>query len=314
DTNSPCVHVLYVWLEGVTARMIWMSVPVGRGPRRSSANRSHVMRFVVTASVVGALMIGTAPVRADTVSASTPVIYACIGSGDVHIVNGHQGCRRGERLVPPHVADRRHSGGHGDGDRGDGGDSGHDGLTWRGPWDPAARYDEHDAVSFNGSSYISLIRNNVGNQPDKSTSWDLLAAAGAQGPQGIQGIPGPPGPKGDPGEQGQPGIQGPQGDPGTTGQDATSVFGTTSLNVLPGSGFTVIPGLAMSVTLAASSVIYLATDGGVQSASTTLPTVVDVAIIVDGSLTAAGAYRRISVPSATPTGWATWGISLALPL
>ncbi|HJZ77517.1 MAG TPA: hypothetical protein VKE51_37565 [Vicinamibacterales bacterium] len=200
------------------------------------------------------------------------------------------------------------------GDHGEKGDKGDEGITWRGPWSADTRYDKNDAVSFNGSSFISLVDDNLGNKPGSSQSWDVLAQAGEQGPQGIPGLPGAKGDPGPTGGTGPQGTQGPQGDPGTTGQNATTVFGTTSLNVLPGNGFTVIPGLSMSVTLPSNSVLYLATDGGVQSSSTTLATVVDVAIIVDGSLTAAGAYRRISVPAAAPTGWATWEMSLSLPL
>jgi len=203
------------------------------------------------------------------------------------------------------------------GEKGDKGEKGDEGLDWKGPWNAATRYKENDAVSFNGSSYISLIDDNIGNQPGSSASWDLLAAQGEQGPQGVQGPPGiqgPPGPKGDQGQTGDVGPEGPQGDAGTTGQNATTVFGTTSLNVLPGSGFTIVPGLSMSLTLPTNSVLYVATDGGVQSASISLPSVVDVVITVDGNLTPAGAFRRISVPAATTTGWATWEMSLSLPL
>src|SRR5262249_3214725 len=96
--------------------------------------------------------------------------------------------------------------------------------------------------------------------------------------------------------------------------NATSVFGTTALNVPAGAGFLIVPGLALTVTLPANSLLYLATDGGVQSASTTSSSVVDVIITVDGTLTPAGAYRRVSVPPATTTGYAIWGLLLALPL
>src|SRR5262249_35770560 len=145
-------------------------------------------------------------------------------------------------------------------------------------------------------------------------SWNVTGPQGLQGPKGDrgpQGIPGPQGVQGPKGDQGAPGPQGLQGlqglqggqglqgDPGTTGPNAMTLFGTTAVDVLPGTGFTIVPGLSPSITLPADSVLYLATDGGVQSGSTTTPTVVDVAIIVDGSLTAAGAYRRISIPAAT---------------
>jgi hypothetical protein len=128
-------------------------------------------------------------------------------------------------------------------------------IQWKGAWASASTYTLGDAVSFNGSSYISLIDANTGNPPDTSPAeWDLIAQGGAPGatgpagatgatgeqgppgatgPQGPQGSPGPSGPQGQAGPPGQTGPQGPAGPSGTSG----SVIGgnypnTTSNNFL----------------------------------------------------------------------------------
>ncbi|HEV2853700.1 MAG TPA: SBBP repeat-containing protein [Thermoanaerobaculia bacterium] len=89
------------------------------------------------------------------------------------------------------------------------GPAGPTGIQWKGPWSSATTYMTRNAVSFDGSSYISLTDNNSNNSPATSpTNWDLIAQ---QGDTGAPGEPGPPGP------QGLPGSQGPQGPPGETG-------------------------------------------------------------------------------------------------
>ena len=71
------------------------------------------------------------------------------------------------------------------------GPAGPQGLTWQNVWNNSATYNQNDAVSYNGSSYISLIANNAGNQPDSSPSaWSLLASVGSQGPTGATGATG----------------------------------------------------------------------------------------------------------------------------
>ena len=98
------------------------------------------------------------------------------------------------------------------------GNAGAQGVTWQGPWNNAATYAQHDAVSFNGSSYISLTADNAGNQPGASlVFWNLLASVGAQGAIGPQGFPGAQGFEGPPGPQGPIGPQGATGPIGATG-------------------------------------------------------------------------------------------------
>jgi len=94
-------------------------------------------------------------------------------------------------------------------------------MTWQGLWNISATYNLNDAVSFNGSSYISLIANNTANEPDTAPSaWSLVASVGAAGPAGAAGAPGatgPQGPQGLTGATGPIGLTGPQGPQGATG-------------------------------------------------------------------------------------------------
>jgi hypothetical protein len=53
-------------------------------------------------------------------------------------------------------------------------------ITWAGTWAIGANYSLNSAVSYVGSSYLSLSASNIGNQPDISpTYWAVLATSGA---------------------------------------------------------------------------------------------------------------------------------------
>jgi len=86
------------------------------------------------------------------------------------------------------------------------------GLIWKGVWDSSASYSSGNAVSFQGSSYVSLTNANVGAEPDTTpVAWDLIAQRGdigATGPTGPQGPTGPSGPTGPAGSPGQDGTSG----------------------------------------------------------------------------------------------------------
>lgn len=97
-------------------------------------------------------------------------------------------------------------------------------FAWKGAWSSGTPYAIGDAVSFNGSSYISLTNANTGNPPDTSPeNWDLIAQRGATGTTGAtgatgdQGPMGPQGPAGPPGATGATGPEGPPGPPGPVG-------------------------------------------------------------------------------------------------
>src|ERR1035437_33042 len=67
-------------------------------------------------------------------------------------------------------------------------------TNWRGAYSSSATYASIDAVSYNGSSYVSTQNGNIGNQPDASPSfWQLLAQVGSTGPTGPTGAAGPAG-------------------------------------------------------------------------------------------------------------------------
>jgi len=128
-----------------------------------------------------------------------------------------------------------------------------------------------DAVSFNGSSYISLIASNVSFQPDISNvKWGLLAKAGTNGTDGATGATGPSGPTGPQGPAGPAGPAGTNGsgvnaisyamqftNPGTGSAGATYYFsplyasGSYTGNTTIGSNFVAMP---MACTMSALNV------------------------------------------------------------
>ena len=111
------------------------------------------------------------------------------------------------------------------------------GLNLTGTYSAANSYSIGDVVSYNGSSYASLVANNHGQAPDTSpANWTLLAAQGPAGPAGSTGTSGAAGPQGPAGIAGATGPQGPAGATGATGapgmnfrgQWSSSVFYSTS--------------------------------------------------------------------------------------
>jgi hypothetical protein len=150
---------------------------------------------------------------------------------------------------------------------------------------------------------------------------------GATGPTGATGNPGQAGQDGKDGKDGVTGATGPTGytgptgatgNNGTAGQNGISVFGTSQLSITSStSGFTLIPGLSTSVTVPSNSFVYITTDGGfyTNSTSTTGYSSVDFAIVIDGNLLSNGGYARITADN--PNGTSTvsvhgtrWAMSL----
>jgi hypothetical protein len=57
------------------------------------------------------------------------------------------------------------------------------GMKWLGPWDAGTEYELDDVVSYLQSSYISVVSDNVGQDPVSSPgSWQLVAQTGDLGP------------------------------------------------------------------------------------------------------------------------------------
>ena len=83
-------------------------------------------------------------------------------------------------------------------------------ANYTGNYGSTTNYALHDAVSYRGSTYISLVTGNVGNTPDLSpVQWALLAAQGTVGPAGATGAAGAMGAMGPVGAAGAVGQQGP---------------------------------------------------------------------------------------------------------
>lgn len=87
------------------------------------------------------------------------------------------------------------------------------GFTWRGAFVDDGAYDAGDAVSFEGSAWITNVAIPRAGEPPSGT-WQLLAAQGEPGTNGANGVDGAKGDKGDPGANG---ATGPQGQPGPAG-------------------------------------------------------------------------------------------------
>jgi uncharacterized protein (TIGR03437 family) len=89
-------------------------------------------------------------------------------------------------------------------------------------WNFAAIYSAAEAVSYNGSVWISLLNNNYGLTPGvDSRTWALLGQVGptgATGSTGSTGMAGPPGTTGPASAPGATGATGATGSPGTGGQ------------------------------------------------------------------------------------------------
>ena len=64
-------------------------------------------------------------------------------------------------------------------------------LEPEGEWDNGTTYAKLDVVSYEGSSYVSRIDSNTGNQPDTSTTeWMLLASRGEPGAGAVDSVNG----------------------------------------------------------------------------------------------------------------------------
>jgi hypothetical protein len=95
------------------------------------------------------------------------------------------------------------------------------------------------------------------------------------------------------------------------GQNATTVRGNGSIQITSTTTeYTLIPGLAQTMSVPAGSVLYISTDGGIYSlGAIDTVSVVDVAIFVDG---AAVSERRIVINNSGLAGSvANWSLALA---
>jgi Collagen triple helix repeat (20 copies) len=122
-------------------------------------------------------------------------------------------------------------------------------TNFRGAWAFSVAYAAGAVVTYNGASYICLLKNS-GVAPSTNTAdWAILdapgatgavGAAGAPGAQGVMGPPGPVGPAGTAGAAGPAGTQGPAGPVGPAGAPgAQGSTGLTGAQGPPGAGLSV---------------------------------------------------------------------------
>ena len=87
-------------------------------------------------------------------------------------------------------------------------------------------------------------------------------------------------------------------DDGTAGQNGLASYGTSGAVISTvGGGFFILPGLVTTLNVPANSVLYISTDGGAQtqSTSTTANSIVDVALFIDGALLPNASLRRLII-------------------
>lgn len=115
---------------------------------------------------------------------------------------------------------------------------------------------------------------------------------------------------------GQRGPQGDTGPAGTTGQDAKTVFSTGGIFGGPGSAFTAVPGMRLSVDVPENSTLLVSTDGGMDlvDRSPDKFALIDVGIAVDDVAPTPGSYRRIIMQSSAHGAFTTWNLGHALSL
>lgn len=83
-------------------------------------------------------------------------------------------------------------------------------ANYTGSYASGTNYGMNDAVSYGGSTYVSMVAGNHGNAPDGSPGqWAVLVARGAAGAAGAQGTAGAMGAAGPVGSVGAMGLQGP---------------------------------------------------------------------------------------------------------
>lgn len=74
-----------------------------------------------------------------------------------------------------------------DGPQGEQGIQGEPGLNWRGEWDSMLSYAVDDAVYYEGSAYICVMKNPIDPPEVDTDSWALLASKGDKGDKGDPG-------------------------------------------------------------------------------------------------------------------------------
>jgi hypothetical protein len=180
-------------------------------------------RSIATALAATVVMLAAGGVAIASIpDAGTGIFHGCYSSstGALRLINpsAREVCKKGEHAVSWNAA----------------------GITWEGTWRSTTAYSVHDAVVYDGSSYIAKLPSTGKEPPNNPHHWSLLAAAGAPGATGAtgpQGLPGSPGAAGGTGPPGPPG-------PGATPIDwhSASTSSDTYVQVLILGGLTLSAG------------------------------------------------------------------------
>lgn len=183
-------------------------------------------------------------------------------------------------------------------------------VNFLGAWGNGTTYSTGDAVSYSGSSYISLQNGNTGNNPATATAeWSLLAQQGAigvtgvsgpQGPIGITGPQGPIGPIGPTGAQGATGLTGATGATGSAGPTgATGATGSIGPQGTQGPPISFIGAWSNSVAYSIGDAV---SENGASYIALTANTAVNPATDIGGNwavLAQAGAAGTVAVGTTT---------------
>lgn len=196
--------------------------------------------------VVGALMVPQTA-HAQQTTARTCIATISTNSGNVTVlrkIGPKQDCPSGETL---YTWERT-------------------GFAWKDVWDSGTTYKVNDAVSIGGTSYLSLVDDNLNNDPETSPSeWAILALEGAAGATGADGSDGATGPTG---ADGADGVTGPTGDPGSAG--ATGPTGSTGADGIAGATGATGPSGATGSTGPAGGGAILSSSSGEPAVATTI--------------------------------------------
>jgi BclB C-terminal domain-containing protein len=186
------------------------------------------------------------------------------------------------------------------------------GFAWRDVWSETTTYKVNDAVSLGGTSYLSLIDDNVGNDPETSPhAWAILALEGAPGATGADGAVGPTGPPGPTGPAGDVGPTGAQGDPGPAGLvGATGPTGPPGSDGEPGpageAGATGPTGPTGPTGAAAGTILVASSNGTVNALTSVNGTPVGVSV-----LPVSGVGKAVDVLLSDPLDWPFFGQPVA---
>jgi hypothetical protein len=112
-------------------------------------------------------------------------------------------------------------------------------------------------------------------------------------------------------------AESPTGGGGTTGQNSVTLFGTGSLQVLPGGASEAVPGLTTTINVLPNSVTIVTTHGGATLLSAgDRPTDVEIKVLIDGA-TSDGGFRWLRVLDLSPSAVqinANWSMQFAVRL